>query len=139
MTKEVTEPFLIPVNYFVNISFIVCAYFSFCHIDIKHIEMFVFKFHIVYIVHRNQLHKQTNKMQFCMYLFYNFCALYMFRTTISFIIRIPQVTVSAALVSRLELPTVRPSSWARLNGLYKAPDTVTCELLMMKEMVVRNM
>ena len=52
---------------------------------------------IVCTVHLNQLRKQTNKIHFCMYLFYNFCTLYMFRTTISFIIRSPQVTVSAAL------------------------------------------
>ena len=42
-------------------------------------------------------YKQTNKMHFFMYLFYNFCTLYMFRTTISIIIRRPQITVSAAL------------------------------------------
>ena len=54
-------------------------------------------FDIVYTVRRNQLHKQTNKMHFLYVLFYNFCTLYMFRTTVSFIIRRPQFTVSAAL------------------------------------------
>ena len=59
------------------------------------------KFDISCTVHRSQLHKQINEMHFCMYLFYNFYALYMFRN--DYFVHDP------SSVSRLE-PTVRQSS-----------------------------
>ena len=61
-----------------------------------------------------------------------FVQLYMFRTTTSFIIR-------SSRLFALTVRTVRANSQTRLHGLYRAADTVNHELLMMNEMVVRNM
>ena len=78
-------------------------------------------------------------MHFCIYLIYNFCTLYMFRTTISFIIRSSQVTVSGALYKPFKRAQLLGLTVGSSNRETKAADTVTCGILMINEIVVRNM
>ena len=92
------------------------------------------RFDIVCTVHHNQLYKQTNKMHF-LYVFILQCFTTLYDSNDHFIhnqefmiycilqLCTNHVTVSNCLV--LPVPTVRPSSYTRLHGLYRAAEYST--------------
>ena len=92
------------------------------------------------IMNRNHLklilykQNQQDALSVCIYSTI-FVQLYMFRTTISFIIRSSWFTVSAVLYK----PNLTCLTWHVRLGLYSTADTVNHEFLIMNEMVVRNM
>ena len=90
---------------------------------------------------------KPTRCTFCMCLFYNFCTTLHVSNDHSvhhqefmiYCISSSVQTVQTCQTARSNCLEPVPSSQTRLHGLYRAADTVNHELLMMYEMVVRNM